>query len=138
MTASHFRTLTDFDLRRLDALFERFRLQVSPPPSLSRLERELQQAAVVKPTEVPATVVTMNSTVEVVHLDTEERRTLTLVFPSLASIDAGRVSVLAPLGTALLGCHEGEQVTWETPRGPRQLQVERIVFQPEASGRFDL
>jgi regulator of nucleoside diphosphate kinase len=140
MSHAHSRTLTDFDLRRLDALFERFRAQVKPPPTLSLLERDLHHAAVVKPTEVPATVVTMNSQVEVIHLDTEERRCLTLVFPSMtgAGIDAGRVSVLAPLGAALIGCREGEQVEWQTPRGARQLQVERIVYQPEAAGRFDL
>jgi hypothetical protein len=60
------------------------------------------------------------------------------VFPSMAAIDTGRVSVLAPLGAALIGGLEGEQVAWQTPRGARQLQVERVVYQPEAAGRFDL
>jgi regulator of nucleoside diphosphate kinase len=140
MSKTHCRTLTEFDLRRLDALFERFRAQVKPPPTLSVLERELQQAAVVESTQIPASVVTMNSRVDVVLLDTDERRTLTLVFPSTlgAGIDAGRVSVLAPLGAALIGSREGEQVAWQTPRGARCLQVERVVYQPEAAGRFDL
>jgi regulator of nucleoside diphosphate kinase len=80
----------------------------------------------------------MNSQVQVVDLDSEERRCLTLVFPSMASIEAGRVSVLAPLGTALLGSREGSRVAWHTPRGTRQLRVERVVYQPEAAGRFDL
>jgi regulator of nucleoside diphosphate kinase len=138
MSANTSRTLTDFDLRRLDALFERLRAQVKPPPTLSALELEVHHATVVKPAEVPANVVTMNSKVEVVHLDTEERRFLTLVFPSLAGIDASRVSVLAPLGTALIGSREGEEIAWQTPRGPRHLQIERVVYQPEAAGRFDL
>jgi len=130
--------MTEFDLRRLDALFERVRSQVKPPPTVSLLERELEHAVVLKSEEVPATVVTMNSEVEVVDLETEERRSLTLVFPSMAGIELGRVSVLAPLGTALLGSREGARVAWHTPRGPRQLQVERVVYQPEAAGRFDL
>lgn len=138
MSASSPLTLTEFDLRRLDALFERLRRQVNPPPTLSVLERELERAIVVKPEEVPATVVTMNSQVQVVDLDTEERRQLTLVFPSMAGIDAGRVSVLAPLGTALLGSREGNHVAWLTPRGTRRLRVDRVVYQPEAAGRFDL
>ena len=138
MLATDSRTMTEFDLRRLDALFERIRNQVKPPSTLSLLERELEQAIVVKSEQVPATVVTMNSEVEVVDVDTEERRSLTLVFPSLAGIEAGRVSVLAPLGTALLGRREGARVVWQTPRGTRQLQVERVVYQPEAAGRFDL
>lgn len=138
MSAINPRTLTEFDLRRLDALFERIRNQLKPPPTLSLLERELAAATVVKPAEVPPSVVTMNSQVEIVDLQTEERRSLTLVFPSMAGIEGGRVSVLAPLGTALLGCHEGARVAWNTPRGPRQLRVERVVYQPEAAGRFDL
>lgn len=138
MFPSNSRTMTEFDLRRLDALFERIRNQVKPPPTLTVLEREVAQALVVNPEQVPATVVTMNSEVEVVDLETEERRSLTVVFPSMAAIEAGRVSVLAPLGTALIGSCEGARVAWHTPRGPRQLKIERVVYQPEASGRFDL
>ncbi len=138
MFQSQSRILTDFDWRRLDALFERIRSKVKPPPTLSVLEREVTQAAVVDPKRVPPTVVTMNSVVEVVDLETEERRPLTVVFPSMAGIESGRVSVLAPLGTALIGSREGANVRWNTPRGPRELRIERVLYQPEASGRFDL
>jgi regulator of nucleoside diphosphate kinase len=130
--------MTEFDLRRLDALFERIRSQVKPPPTLSLLERQLQRAIVVKPEEVPATVVTMNSQVQVTDLDTNEQRCVTLVFPAMARTDAGCISILAPLGTALLGSQEGTPVAWQTPRGARRLRVERVVYQPEAAGRFDL
>ena len=78
MSVSNPLTMTEFDVRRLDALFERLRLHVKPPPTLTLLERELERAVVVKPDEVPATVVTMNSEVEVVDLDTGERRSLKL------------------------------------------------------------
>lgn len=138
MSFNHPLTMTDFDLRRLDALFERIRLHLKPPATLTLLERELERAIVVRPTEVPQTIVTMNSEVEVLDLDTGERRCLTLVFPSMAAIESGRVSVLAPLGTALLGSRQGAEVTWQTPRGPRRLRVEDVVYQPEAAGRFDL
>ncbi|HYQ02784.1 MAG TPA: nucleoside diphosphate kinase regulator [Polyangiaceae bacterium] len=138
MSLSNPLTMTEFDLRRLDALFERLRLHLKPPRTLTLLERELERAVVVKPDEVPPTIVTMNSEVEVVDVDSGERRTLTLVFPSMAAIESGRVSVLAPLGTALLGSCEGAAVTWQTPRGQRRLRVESIVYQPEAAGRFDL
>jgi regulator of nucleoside diphosphate kinase len=131
-------TMTEFDVRRLDALFERIRRQVKPPPTLSVLERELERAIVVKPDEVPATVVTMNSRVQLTDLDTKDQRCVTLVFPTMASIETGCVSVLAPLGTALLGSQEGAPVAWRTPRGTRRLRVERVVYQPEAAGRFDL
>ncbi|HYQ15901.1 MAG TPA: nucleoside diphosphate kinase regulator [Polyangiaceae bacterium] len=138
MSISKPRTMTEFDLRRLDALLQRVRDQVRPPATLSVLEREVAQAVAVKPEEVPATVVTMNSEVEVVDLSNGERRSITVVFPALAGIEAGRISVLAPLGTALIGSREGACVAWQTPRGLKQLQVARVVFQPEAAGRFDL
>jgi len=138
MLATNPLTMTEFDLRRLDALFERLRLHLKAPPTLTLLERELERAVVVKPDQVPPTIVTMNSEVEVMDLDSGERRTLTLVFPSMAKIESGRVSVLAPLGTALLGSSQGAGVTWQTPRGERRLRVESIVYQPEAAGRFDL
>lgn len=138
MSLSNPLTMTEFDLRRLDALFERLRFHLKPPRTLTLLERELERAVVVEPDEVPPTIVTMNSEVQVVDVDSGERRTLTLVFPSMAEIESGRVSVLAPLGTALLGSCEGAAVTWQTPRGERRLRVESIVYQPEAAGRFDL
>ena len=131
-------TMTEFDLRRLDALLERIRHQIKPSPTLTVLEREIERAEVVKPEEVPANVVTMNSQVQILDLDTSERRSVTLVFPAMAGIDEGRVSVLAPLGTALLGSREDASIEWATPRGVRRLRVERIVYQPEAAGRFDL
>jgi len=130
--------MTEFDLRRLDALAQRLRDHVRPPASPSPLERELARAVSVKPEEIPGTVVTMNSQVEVVDLVTDERRSVTVVFPAMASVEAGRVSVLATLGTALIGNCEGARVAWQSPSGPRQLQVERVLFQPEAAGRFDL
>ncbi|RYZ09069.1 MAG: nucleoside diphosphate kinase regulator [Myxococcales bacterium] len=138
MFADHVPTLTDFDFRRLDALFDRIRRQVAPPPTLSVLERDLGRAVVVPPDQVPSTVVTMNSRAVVLDLDNQERRELTLVFPSSADIEAGRVSVLAPLGSALIGSREGSDISWRTPRGERRMRVERVVYQPEAAGRFDL
>lgn len=135
---SHALTVTDFDRQRLDALFERIRNEVKPPPTLTLLEREVERAVVVKPDEVPPSVVTMNSEVEVLDLHTSERRRMALVFPSMANFEEGRVSVLAPLGTALLGSRAGESIEWTTPRGVRRLRIERLVYQPEAAGRFDL
>jgi len=138
MLESNSRTMTEFDVRRLNALFQRFREQVRPPATLTALEREIAQAVAVKPEHIPATVVTMNSEVEVIDLMTQERSSVTVVFPSRAAIEDGRVSVSTPLGTALIGNREGAHVACHTARGPRKLRVERVLFQPEAAGRFDL
>jgi regulator of nucleoside diphosphate kinase len=62
----------------------------------------------------------------------------TLVYPDHANVTEGRISVLAPIGTAILGCSEGEMVEWEVPDGIRSLKVERILYQPEAAGEYAL
>ena len=131
-------TLTDFDLSRLEVLVERLSRQAAPPSILPILDQELERAIVMKPEAIPPSLVTMNSEVQVRDLETGVTRCLTLVFPTMASIDTGRVSVLAPIGLALLGRSEGAQVAWHTPRGVRRSQLERVVYQPEAAGRFDL
>jgi regulator of nucleoside diphosphate kinase len=130
--------VTEFDKRRLLGLIEAFRSRATSCDGLDELELELERADTVDPAHVPADVVTMNSTVELVDLDTRERRTLTIVFPGAADAASGRVSILAPVGIALLGARQGAEVKCPTPRGTRRVVVERIWFQPEANGKFDL
>jgi regulator of nucleoside diphosphate kinase len=130
--------VTEFDKRRLLGFIEIYRARSMDPDSLDELELELERADIVDPWSVPADVVTMNSTVELVDLDTRNRLTLTVVFPGAAAAASGRVSVLAPAGRALLGAREGTLVEWPIPSGTRRVSVERISFQPEANGKFDL
>lgn len=139
-TASDDVLLTRFDHDRLGQLLEYLRRQERPAddPVADALEEELQQATLVASAQVPATVVTMNSMVTAVDPENGRRNTITLVFPRDAQPGEGRVSVLAPLGLALLGARVGQEISWSTPRGTRRLRVERIDFQPEAAGRFDL
>lgn len=130
--------VTEFDKRRLLDLIEIFRSRSTDSGSLDDLELELDRADTVEPSKVPADVVTMNSTVELVDLDTRSSRTLTVVFPGAADAASGRVSILAPVGIALLGARQGAEVACPTPRGTRRVVVQRIWFQPEANGKFDL
>jgi regulator of nucleoside diphosphate kinase len=130
--------VTEFDKRRLLGLIEIFRDRSADAACLDELELELERAAIVEPRKVPADVVTMNSTVELVDLDTRARRTLTVVFPGAANAAVGRVAVLAPVGLALLGARQGAQIECPTPGGTRRVLVERISFQPEAEGKFTL
>ena len=104
---------------------------------LEKLRMELERAEVVDPQEVPPTVVTMNSTVSLVDMDTGEEETYTLVFPEDADLSKGKISVLAPIGTAMLGYEIGDVFEWDVPAGKRRLRVEKILYQPEASGDFD-
>ena len=100
---------------------------------ISGLRSELDRAEIVAPDEVPSDVITMNSRAELVDLDTNERMEFTLVFPPQADIEEGKISILAPLGTAMLGYRVGDEFEWAVPYGYRRLRVTGIEFQPEAT-----
>jgi len=102
---------------------------------LLTLTRELARAIVVDSDEVPSDVVTMHTTVKVRDLETGKHASYTLVYPPLADLKAGRISVLAPLGIALLGFREGDEIGWQMPGGNRRLRIERVLNQPEAQRR---
>lgn len=93
---------------------------------LEQLAAELERANLLGPEEVPYKVVTLNKAVTVRDLETGVRHELTLVFPADADVSARRISVLAPLGTALLGYREGDEVEWLMPGGLRRLRIEHV------------
>jgi regulator of nucleoside diphosphate kinase len=66
----------------------------------------------------------------------DEEMTYTLVFPEDADVSQGKISVLAPIGTAMLGYRVGDTFEWDTPGGKRSIQVKRVIYQPEASGDY--
>jgi regulator of nucleoside diphosphate kinase len=90
------------------------------------LREELEQAWIVAAEEIPADVVTLQSEVRVRDSETGISSDYTLVSPAQADVRSGHVSVLAPLGTALLGYREGDEVEWQMPGGVRRLQIERV------------
>jgi regulator of nucleoside diphosphate kinase len=123
--------VTSLDARRLQNLLARQSdASIRDETHLQQLQGELERAAVFQWDETPKDVVTMHSEVRVFDLESGERNTYTLVFPAEADIAAKRISVLAPLGTALLGFREGDVVEWIMPGGERRLRIER-VRQPE-------
>ena len=75
----------------------------------------------------------MNSRAELVDLESGERMEFTLVLPADANINDGKISVLAPLGTAMLGYRVGDEFEWPVPYGVRRLKVTHVYFQPEAA-----
>lgn len=131
--------VTELDRQRLmklleDARFTEYRGSVY----LEKLQGEIARAIVVEPKAVPPDVVTMNSRVSLRDLDTYEVETYTVVYPEEADIQEGKLSILAPIGTALLGYRVGQEVVWEVPSGTRRLRIEQVLYQPEAEGRFDM
>ncbi len=104
---------------------------------LIELARELDSSEVVDPRDIPCDVVTMNSKVKFKDLDTEEVCVYNLVYPSFANPDQNKISVLAPVGMALLGYRVNDVVEWPVPAGIRRLKIEEILYQPEAAGEYD-
>lgn len=126
--------MTATDMQRLLALVKGYRGQGRQDGALDVLESEIERALVFDAERaLPSDVVTLDSRIAVVDLDTGEERVFSVVLPSKADADAGRISVLAPLGTAVLGCRAGEEIEWEAPGGRRRLAVRRVLHQPEAA-----
>lgn len=131
--------ITEFDMKRLRALIDLARRSESYSKDyLNKLSEELDRGQLVTPQDVPNDVITMNSKVRLVDLDTGEETIYTLVFPDDADIDQGKISVLAPIGTAMFGYRIGDTFTWKVPDGIRRLQVKEILYQPEDSGDYHL
>ena len=105
---------------------------------LRDLESQLNRTAIVPPTSVDADTVTMNSKVRLRDLDSGGTQIVTLVYEADADPFGEKLSVLTGLGASLLGSRVGNVVEWQTRRGPRRVLIERILFQPEAAGEFDL
>lgn len=101
------------------------------------LETELLRADVVEPTEIPANVVTMNSTVRFKVASSPEEFELTLVYPKDLDASGKKISILAPIGSALLGLTQGDQIQWPTPDGGvQQVTIQEITYQPERNGEY--
>ena len=131
--------VTEFDLKRLSNLLNGTRSwNKKDRDYLIKLEEELEWAQIVAPQEILGDVVTMNSQARVKDLDSNEEMVFTLVFPAEADYERGRLSVLAPIGTALLGYRAGDTVEWEVPGGVRRLKIEQVLYQPEAAGDYHL
>jgi regulator of nucleoside diphosphate kinase len=127
--------VTTHDYERLSALADFYKSR-RRDVLVDFLIDELERAELVAPTEMKLTVVTMNSRVRIMDGDTGEVRVVTLVYPGEEDSLYGKVSVLTPLGTALLGLPEGARMDWLTLDGRRKsISVLEVSYQPEAHGR---
>ena len=128
-TLSGQRLLTELDFTRLSKL-NRGQL----PEDLAE---DLNSADLVVSREIASDVVTMNSQVEIIHDGSGLRQKFTLCYPTNADAGRGMISVLSPVGAALLGRRVGDTACWNMPQGQaRSATVSAILFQPEASGDY--
>jgi regulator of nucleoside diphosphate kinase len=126
--------VSSLDLERIERLLDQEAYRRLP--GIDALRQELDRASVVEPEAIPPGVVTMNSTVRCCDDATGERYELTLVYPDSRS-QPGTVSILAPIGSALLGLSVGQTIAWQVPGGRKlRLRVLEVVRQPEAMGEY--
>lgn len=131
--------ITKSDYERLSALIEKTREgNRMDRENLKKLEAELDRAEIVDAKEISKKVITMRSTVRLKDLVSGEANTYSLVFPSEADFSQGKISVLAPIGTAILGYKSGDTIEWPVPSGVRKLKIDKILYQPEAAGNYEL
>ena len=127
--------LSSLDLDRIEALLAA--IPASAFPGKADLQAELDRADVVAPEDMPPTVVTMNSTVQFTIVETGKSFCLTLVYPRDMDGSADRVSIFAPVGSALLGMSVGDELAWPGPGGKAMtVRVKEVVYQPEAAGEL--
>ncbi|MBX3707852.1 MAG: nucleoside diphosphate kinase regulator [Pseudomonadales bacterium] len=127
--------ISSLDAERLEKLLDSL-----PPgsfPAKDALEAELARAEIVEPRAIPPTVVTMNSTVRFRVTSSGEAFELTLVYPRDSDGSSGRISILAPVGSALLGLSQGDEIEWPKPGGGvLRVRIEEVTYQPERAGEF--
>jgi len=106
--------------------------------NIKKLKMELERAKILKSEIIPDDVITMNSVVILTDLSSGKDTVWRLVYPEYADPYRGRISILAPLGTAMLGYKKGDVFEWDVPKGKAKYKVKEIKYQPEADGRMDL
>jgi regulator of nucleoside diphosphate kinase len=120
-------TLTEMDYLRLDRLLDSGKFE--------DLEYEIGRAQVMDFPEIPTDLITMNTTFRYLNVTDNKYGEMTIVYPEHAELDAKKISVLAPLGSAFIGLREEDEIDWTFPDGvERRLKVVEVLHQPEANG----
>ena len=132
--------VTKTDLERLGNLIELVRNDGERQlyQYIKKLEEKLEYAEVARSEDIPSSVITMRTKVRLKDLDTGEETVYSLVFPGEAQFDEGKLSILSPLATAILGYRLGDTVEFQAPSRLRRLKVLKILYQPESAGDLNL
>jgi len=129
--------ITESDYVRLCGLVNSERnLKTEELKNLSFLGAEIKRAERVSAEQIAPDFVTMNTQMEIVDLDTGKPMVVKLVYPKDADFRIGNISVLSPLGAALLGYQAGSVISFEVPKGIKRMEIRRVLYQPEANGEY--
>ena len=126
--------ISEQDLNRLETMLEHQTVLTS---TMKHLEDELARAEVVEPQKVPSDVVTMNAKVLITIAPATESTEITLVYPHDFKGEKGQVNIIAPIGAAILGLSEGQDIEWPQPDGHMmKVKIEKVLYQPEREGNY--
>lgn len=126
--------LSEQDLHRLETMLEH---QSELTLTMKHLEDELARADIVAPQDVPPNVVSMNAKVLITIAPSIEATEITLVYPHDFKAEKGQVNIIAPIGTAILGLAEGQEIEWPQPDGHiMKVKIEKVLYQPEREGNY--
>lgn len=126
--------ITEKDLLRIKHI-----LSFQRSEDFENLELELDRAKIISDDTVPPDLVTMNSKVRFLNVQDNKEMVISIVYPSEANFAEGKVSVLASLGSALIGLRVGQEINWMFPDGKtKTLKILDIIYQPEANGHWHL
>lgn len=126
--------ITEKDLLRIQHI-----LSFQKSNDFENLELELERAKIISDDQVPADLVTMNSKVKFLNIQDDKEMVITIVYPSDANFAEGRISVLASIGSALIGLRVGQEINWQFPNGKtKTLKILDVLYQPEANEDWHL
>lgn len=130
--------ITSLDKKRLMGLFDHKKNYASLWENLKLIEDKLSSAKTVTSKKVPPSVVTMNSKVEIMNISLRKALSIELVYPDAADAVNNKVSILSPLGAAMLGYSQGDEFVWAGKGIKSRFVIEKILYQPEAAGDYHL
>lgn len=130
--------ITVNDYQRITGLIEFASLKNKSPEIANRLLQELKVAKTFPQDRISNNIVTMNSRARLREIASGREIEITITYPQDADSREQKISVLSPIGVALLGCREGDVTSWRVPGGIGRFKVEKVIYQPEAAGHFYL
>ncbi len=129
--------ITNLDYVRLNGIINSIKQSnKKEPKEIIFLETELNRAKKIDSRKISSEFITMNSMLEIIDLDTKKTMTITLVYPKDANFKKGNISILSPLGSALLGYKAGSVISFKVPGGTKRMKICNLLYQPEANGEY--